>query len=120
MRLELNRWDDTCRYVYVTFVPVGGDRKIEISVNRSVSLRTFELDPPEINWPAIGAVSSAVTEQFADALIEAARVARELATMNLNYPLDLKPWREWKRKQKVERHRVIVKIENGEVEVLYE
>jgi hypothetical protein len=120
MQLELTRWGDTCRIINVTFMPVGGGRTIEISVNHSANLDNGKLDPPEVNWPAIGSVSSAVTEQFADALIEAARVARELAKMNPNYQPALGPWRERNRKRQKKLYRAKVKIENGKVEMLYE
>lgn len=121
MQIELNRWDSSCRILYVTFEPNDGRRKIEISVFQDVSLHTLKLEPATINWPAIGMSEPAVAKQFGKALVEAVRVAKAIEKFPLGHQLDLEPWRKKYRRTKAARktyRRPVLTVARGKIEVV--
>lgn len=117
MQLELDRWDEVCRIICVTFeIEHPSKRKLEVTVSQGY-FNTGELRRPTINWPAIGASDTSVAKQFAQALREAVRVANAIEKIPLDYQLNLGPWRKkYGRRKKYPRP--VLKVTSGKVEVV--
>lgn len=119
MQLELGRWDEVCRTIYVTFeIEHLNTRKLEITVSQDTNLNTGDLRRPTINWPAIGASDTGVAKQFARALREAARVASAIDKIPLGGEVtNLKAWRR-KYGRRKQRTRPVLKVTSGKIEVV--